>query len=599
MRLHDIPVPQDSQERGQVRRRANIAQVLVALLFVALIGRLWYLQIARGEELRQASEENRLRTERKPAPRGEIRDRKGVLLAGTRPKFVVSVNPSQFNIDGPEGRRLSECLQIPLEELRVLTRPVGPGYKRMRVAVDIDRETVARLLEKRPWLPGVSVDLEDLRYYPNGKLGSHILGYIGPIPQKLYDANRGKYAPDARVGITGLEKQYEEELRGEDGGLIIEVDATGRRTRLEANRAPRPGADLTITINNAIQKIAEDGLTGKVGSAVALDPRTGEILAMASRPAYDPNLFARGIGVSEWRAILNDKNLPLMNRAIQSVYPPASTFKTVTALAGLQENESFHRMSVNCPGSYYLGRKRFGCWKRHNHVDFADSLSQSCDVFYYRMSRSIGVDPIAEMARKLGLGEKTGVDLPSEKGGTVPSTSWKKQYVKRDPTWHPGDTLNTSIGQGYLQATSLQMAMLTGGVAMGGKVYQPHLVKRIRSGGSAKDIAPVVLYEVPLASGHVQLVMNGLEQAVASGTARGAALPGVRVAGKTGTAQTFGKAHAWFVSVAPVDNPQIAVCVMVEHGEHGSTAAAPIAHDMMAAYFGIQGHVGARRVAGD
>ena len=601
MRLHDIPAPQAPGEISRARQRARLAQLFVAALFLALLARLWYLQIAQGEALHLASEQNRIRRDRRPAPRGEILDRRGAVLASTRPKFVVTVDPAVFRTDGPELRRLAQCLGMSIEELRARIRPPAEGYRRVRVAVDIPRETLNRLMERRPWLPGVSVDLEELRYYPQGKLAGHLLGYIGPIPERLAADYREKgYPPDARVGLTGLERVYEEQLRGRDGGLVVEVDAMGRRTRLLREEEPSPGADLVTTVNAAVQRAAEEGLTGRVGSAVALDPRTGEVLALASRPGYDPNLFARGIRVKEWEAIRSDRKLPLLNRAVQSVYAPGSTFKTISALAGLEAGVITQHSAVSCSGAYYLGRKRFGCWKRHGHTDFFDAIAESCDVFFYQMSRRLGVDPIADMASRLGLGEKTGIDLPGERRGTVPSTAWKRRAVRRDPKWHPGDTLNTAIGQGYLQTSSLQMAMVTGAIAMKGKVYRPHLVREIRSGGRVRRVAPELIREVRLNQQSYELVIEGMRQCVQRGTGRASALPGISVGGKTGSAQNpAGKAHAWFVAVAPLEDPQIAVCVMVEHGGHGSTAAAPVARAMLAAHFGLSRPGSGPQVAGD
>lgn len=601
MNLRDIPAPPDSHERRRTRRRGRAIQVVIAALFLTLVARLWYLQIAQGEEWRRASELNRIRIERKAAPRGNILDRNDILLAGTRPKFIVSVTPGQFNLYGPEGRRLAECLGIPLSELKVRAKPAGPGYRRVRVAVDVTRSTLAKLEEMKPWLPGVSVDLEDLRYYPLGKLAAHPLGYIGPISEEMLDKHPDAYSPDSRVGISGLERKYEPQLRGRDGGLVIEVDAAGRRTRLLKEEAPIRGDDLTLNIDANVQKAAEDGLTGRVGSAVAIDPRTGAVFALASRPAFDPNLFARGIGGKEWQAILNDPQLPLLDRAVQSAYPPGSTFKLITSLAGLTAGKITSHTSVYCRGVYYLGRHRFKDWRRHGQVDFYRAIAESCDVFFYTVGRSLGIDPISDMAKQFGLGEKTGIDLPGERAGTVPSTQWKRDRFPHDPVWHPGETLNAAIGQGYLQCTSLQIAMMAGGVAMHGKVYQPHIVRSIydRAANKTVQIAPKLIHDVKLPDQYYDMLLEGMRQTVDSGTGRTAALPGIVVGGKTGSAETVGAAHAWFVCVAPLDNPQIAVCVMVEHGKHGATAAAPIARAMMVAYFKLKNAGAAVRTIGD
>jgi len=588
LRVRDIPAPQAPEERDRARRRSRVVQAAVTLLFTILLGRLWYLQIARGEALRRASEMNRLRRERQMAPRGEIRDRAGRLLAGTRPKFVLSVDPLQFKPIRPEGRLLAECLNMPYEELKSRCKPVGPKYQRVRVAIDIPWDALARIEEHKAWLPGVSVDLEELRYYPQAKLGAHLLGYIGPISERELQENPEVYAPSSRVGMTGLERSYEKDLRGCDGGLILEVDATGRRTRLLRKDAPQRGADLVLTIDSAVQEAAERGLAGKVGSAVAIDPSNGEVLALASRPAYDPNLFAQGIGVKAWRSILHDKNLPLMNRAIQSAYPPGSTFKLISALAGLKAGKTTPGSSAYCTGATFLGKRRFRCWKRHGYVTFYTALSESCDIFFYNLGRSVGVQAISDMAKAFGLGSPTGIDLINERSGTVPSVEWKRRYVKPDPVWHPGETYNLSIGQGYLETSTLQMASVTGAVAAHGRVYRPHLVRAVIHNGKQTLAPPKLSRTVNLPAQYFDHVIRGLELTVTSGTGRAAALPGIRIGGKTGSAETTGAAHAWFVSVAPLDDPKIAVAVMVEHGAHGATAAAPIARDMMAAYFKVR-----------
>lgn len=599
MRVHDIPAPQAPEERESARRRSRILQAAVACLFAILLWRLWYLQIARGDDLRHASEQNRLRRERQIAPRGDIRDRANGLLAGTRPKFIVTIDREQFRPTGPEGRRLAECLGLPYEELVSRCRPVGPGYQRVRVAIDIPWQVLARIEERKSWLPGVSVHLEELRYYPRTKLASHLLGYIGPVSDKELAQNPDIYAPDSRVGMTGIERKYEDKLRGLDGGLMIEVDAMGRRTRLLKEEAPQRGSDLVLTIDPAVQEAAERGLTGKVGSAVALDPASGEVLALASRPAYDPNLFAQGIGVQAWRAILRDKDLPLMNRAIQSAYPPGSTFKLVSALAGLNAGSTTTSTTAYCTGATHLGRHRFGCWRRHGYVTFFSAIAESCDIFFYQLGRKAGVDAISRMAKRFGLGARTGIDLINERAGTVPSIEWKRRYVQRDPVWHPGETYITAIGQGYLQTSTLQMAQVTAGVGMHGRIYRPHLIRAIRTGDRLARITPHLSQSVQLPDAYYNSVIRGMELAVTNGTGRTAAIPGIRVAGKTGSAETTGgAAHAWFVCLAPVEKPRIAVAVMVEHGAHGATAAAPVARDMMAAFFRVK-NVRSVRTVGD
>ncbi len=596
MNLRDIPIPPSPHEKTRLHRRGRIIQIGVGLLFLMLLGRLWFLQIAEGERFAAAAQANATRLERKPGPRGDILDRNGVMLATTRPKFVVSVHPDEFNIEGPEGRKLAECLHLPMEELELRLNADEPNYKMVRVAVDVPWEVLARLKEMQPWLPGVSVELEQLRYYPQAKLGAHLLGTMGLIGEDLLRREPGIYYSESRVGKSGLEKQYEEVLRGEDGGLRIAVDASGNRIRMLSEDEPLKGSDLVLTINSKVQRAAEEALAGHVGSAVALDPRTGEVLALVSQPAYDPNLFARGIRAKEYQAILSDKRKPLLDRAVRA-YPPASTFKIVTSLAGLVGGKITPGMSVYCTGR--LGSRGPRCWSRHGYVTFDTAIAKSCDIFFYRVGQALGVDAIASMARRFGLGKETGIDLPGEHGGTIPSEEWKRKYVKRDPIWRPGETLSTAIGQGYVECTPLQIASVTGAVAMHGRRYRPHLVKSIKTATGIKHIQPELISTTGVPDEYYAKIVNALRLTVQAGTGRTAALPGIDIGGKTGTAEvTRGAPHAWFVSVAPLNNPQIVCAVLVEHGRHGATAAAPVAKAMMAAYFKVKSTPN-QRVFGD
>lgn len=596
MNLHDIPVPPSQHEKSRLQRRGRIIQVVVALLFLVLLSRLWFLQIAQGQEFAKAAQANATRLERKPGPRGDIVDRNGVVLATTRPKFVVTVDPDEFDINGAEAKKLAECLQLPLEELRLRMKPDGPNYKLVRVAVDIPWAMLARLKEMQPWLPGVSVDLEQLRYYPQGKLAAHLLGTMGLIDEELLEKEPEVYYPESRVGKSGLEKQYEDMLRGQDGGLRIAVDASGNRIRKLGEDKPLKGSDLVLTVNSKVQEAAEKALAGRVAAAVALDPRTGEVLALVSQPAYDPNLFARGIRAREYQAIISDKRKPLLDRALRT-YPPASTFKIVTSLAGLLGGKITPTTRAYCTGR--LGPRGPRCWSRHGLVDFNAAVAKSCDIFFYHVGRALGVDAIAAMARRLGLGEKTGIDLPGERRGTVPSEEWKRNNIKRDPVWHPGETLSTAIGQGYVECTPLQIASVAGTVAMHGRRYRPHLVKGIRSARGITPIKPELVSTTGLPDEDYTKVINALRQTVQAGTGRAVALPGIDIGGKTGTAEiAHGAPHAWFVSIAPLNDPQIVCAVMVEHGRHGATSAAPVAKAMMAAYFKVKSSP-ARLVLGD
>ncbi len=577
-----------AERQLQLKRVRNI-RITVGVIFVILIARLWYLQVAMGDELLAESKRNSSRFIRTTAPRGLVLDRKGRVLASSRPQFIVTAMPDKIAGAGrePIRQKLASILGIPVEELeRRLNKNGSPGAS-VRVAADVTLDVVAKIKERNDQLPGVEVGLEQLRNYTDGPLCAHVFGYVGEI-----NADELKKMPNypmgAFIGKSGIEKVYESYLKGKDGGKIVEVDAIGRLRRVIRTRDPVPGNTLVLNIDKEVQKAASEGLAHLTGAAVAIDPRTGEILALVSKPDFDPNLFVKGVRAADWRAIVNNKKHPLQNRAISNKYPPGSTFKIVTMAAGLRYNVVTPKMRTHCTGAFYLGKFRFGCWGRHGTMDPIKGMANSCDVFFYTVGRALGINRLAVVAREFQIDQISGIDLPGEKKGTVPDEKWKRENC-REKTWYPGETVVCAIGQGYVQATPLRMALVAAAIANGGKVFEPHIVNRIINdkGKVIKTISPRVVSEIHLPESELAMIREGLRETVAFGTGKAADLPGYNVCGKTGTAEDPPRKHphAWFVCFAPMENPTIAVCVFAEGGGHGGSTAAPIARKMLEAWF--------------
>lgn len=592
-----------SEDRKLQLSRINILAIIAAVFFIVLVGRLWYLQIALGDELMKASEANRIKLLRSRAPRGTVLDRKGRVLATSRPQFVVLATPDILWQDKKAMHTLCGILNITHKELESrLETSIKKGEARpgspVRVEVDVPLATVARIGEMRMELPGVSVELDNLRYYPDGEAVAHVMGYLGEISQERLDESNKKnlgYRPGDYVGKSGIEREYEDLLRGTDGGKRIEVNAMGRVVRILGEQRSIPGKTLKLTIDRDLQVAAERSFGKQTGAVAAIDPRTGAVLAMVSKPAFDPNIFVKRIKRSDWERITREK--ALQNRSVYNVYPPGSTFKPIMAIAGLVYNECNHETTVSCPGSFYFGRT-FRCWKVHGGgVNFDRAIAESCDVWFYKLALRLGIDRMANIAKQFGIGQATGIDLPYESRyednhvGTMPSTEWKKKRFKSRPEqqkWYPGETPSCGIGQGYVEVSPLQLAVAIAAVANKGKVYRPYLLDEVigRDSRVTKKTKHEVKRQVNAPPEDFELVRQAMRKTVTIGTGRVCDVPGVAVAGKTGSAENRGPAHAWFVCFAPVENPQIAIACIVEHGRHGATAAAPVCRAILDVYFG-------------
>jgi penicillin-binding protein 2 len=608
------------------RQRSFVLGTIGLILLTILVGRLFFLQMVSSERSRELAKRNWLKPEYVPGPRGRILDRNGVVLAEMVPSFAIAIDPqSEVYIKGPEEldrtlERLARLIQGDVEEYREqIDRNRRRTYNPIRLERNAGSSMVARVEENRIDLPGVTVEVEPTRRYPSDSLAAHVLGYIGEIGEKELEslADRG-YRPGALTGKTGIELQYEEVLRGEDGIRFVEVNALGRRSEAfnrEQPVPPRPGRDVVLSLDARVQAAAERALQGAGydgegdppevrGSCVLMDVRNGEVLAMASNPGFDVNVFSRSISTEEWKHLTREAH-PLLNRAIQSAYPPGSVFKPLTQYAAFEEGVIQPGQYLSpCFGGHQFGNRYFRCWKRNGHgaVNDLDALSQSCDVYFYQLAPVLGVDGIARYANLFRIQERTGIDLPQERKGLVPDSNYYDERFGKKK-WSSGVALNLIIGQGEIQLTPLQLVQFIAVVATGGRQVTPRLLKDLgpetRIGNHpAPDLQPRIR-QITLGEASLRRVREGLVIAVESGTARNAAVINNTVAGKTGTAENPGFDHAVFIAYAPVEQPQVAVAVFLENRGHGGSVAAPVARKVLASYFGVPDSLVARVVETD
>ena len=561
--------------------------LFILILGIVLIVKLYQIQIIQGPYYKELAEGNRIRLISVSAPRGEIVDRYGKIMAKNRPSFTISVIPFEGNRE-ESLKLLSKIINLPYTEIKKKIDEAPNSLQPVNIILDADLEIISKIKELEDKLPGVLVTTNIIREYPNGNTASHILGYVGEVSKeeiKIFQAYGVKMGDI--VGKTGIERGYQKELMGIPGGEQVEVDAMGRPIKILGTVPPIPGSTLVTTINLDLQKVVEESLKrrGLPGAIVVMDPRNGDVLAMASNPDFDPNSFARGITAEEWKKLLSIKK-PLLNRAISAAYPPGSTFKIAVALGSLVEGITDKNTLFYCPGSMLIGNRKFRCWTTHGRIDFLNAISKSCDVAFYTIGLKLGLEKMAKYARLLGLGNLTGIDIPGEARGLIPDPSWKKG------PWYIGDTANMSIGQGYVQVTPIQMAVLVSTIANGGKVYKPRIVSKIISQDSTVKIQPPVLIrDISKFKKEIDIIKEGMKLVVDVGTGNLAKVRGVTVAGKTGTAENFpnienplGKDHAWFIAYAPTDNPKIALSIIIEQGGHGGSTAAPIAAEIISYY---------------
>lgn len=561
--------------------------IVVSIVFIYVI--LFYYQVVKGNYYYNMAEKNRLRMYIINAPRGIVYDRNNTIIVENRPSISVFYYPVKELYQKDVDTILSI---IPSAEQKLYY-----GIKSNKVVLlgqDVDRETVFKLFSLHHRIGNIFVVTEYRRKYVDGELFSHIVGYVSEISYDEYLKLRNKgYTPNDFVGKTGIEKVYEEYLKGINGALLMEVDVKGNPTKVIKNLSPKPGNSVYLTIDKELQKVAREALikTGKNGAVVGIDPRNGAIRILVSYKDFDPNLFTKL--TQERRSLLKDPSLPMFNRAVQGIYPPGSTFKILTTIAALNEKKCSTNTTYFCNGGFQLGDKIFKCWQKKGHgsVNLSEAIRLSCNVYFINLGLRIGIDDIERYAKIFGLGQKTDVDLPFEVQGVVPSKKWKKEIIKFD--WFEGDTASVSIGQGYIAVTPLQMAMFVSAVANRGIIYQPYIVEKITD-----SKGNLLYYHTPIKKNVVKIepfiwdfLLDAMKKVVISGTGAASYIPGFPIAGKTGTAQNpHGKDHAWFICFGPAkeDEPaELALAIVVEHGGTGGTTAAPIAKEIFKKYIEI------------
>jgi len=599
----------DPVETEIYQKRLTKVTFLVLIVFGILFVRLWFLQIIHGASYRTESENNRIYLRDVLPFRGLIFDRNGHLLVDNRPSFILGVIPE--NISNLDGLLTDLCRLVEIDRVAAKTKIQGAlqgnPFRCVYLKKGLTRNELARIEAHILNMPGVTIEVKPQRHCIEGTLAAHLIGYLGEIDReqlgrKEYNNNRlGDF-----VGKCGIEKKWHRYLNGTRGGQQVEVNASGRILRVLYQKEAEPGANVYLTIDKGLQMLAENSLSNKAGAIVAMNPRSGEILAMASSPTFNPNDFAKGMDKRAWERLVSNIYFPLQNRIISGQYPPGSIFKMVVALAGLEEGVIDPHEKIFCGGSYTFQGREYRDWKEggHGFVDLHRALVESCDVYFYKMGQKIGIDTIARYAKRLGLGCNTGIQIGDEKPGLIPDKAWK---LKRwHVPWQDGETLSVAVGQSFTLITPIQLVRFISALFNGGILFRPHATKRVE-GDSNKGIfefKPDISGYWGLNEENMELVKKALFGVVNEprGTGRGARLHGISVAGKTGTAQVIAlpkdkesveerdipykfRDHAWFVAIAPAENPTIAVAILVEHSGHGGAVAAPIAKNILAGYF--------------
>jgi penicillin-binding protein 2 len=587
-------------------RKIKRLQLVLFLVIVALFGRLSYLQLAKGDYYSSISQKNYIRTNKTQSPRGIMYDRNMQQIVFNVPVFDLTITPADFFKDrtavGDKKKQLAAILEISDSEFADKIKGADPSsYEPFPIMENIAKEKALVIDEKIKNMGGVKLDSGAIRKYSDGKSFSFVIGYSGKISQDELKQDPDYLMTDM-IGKEGLEYSYEKELRGTYGIAETEVDSLGKVKRSTQKQDPVAGDNLVLNIDSELQKrlykdieemaAKKEGSTG--GSVVAIDPRTGAVLALVSYPSYDNNAFSGGISTADYQKLLDDKDNPLFNRAIAAEYPPGSTFKPMVAAAALQENVISPTRQITDNGSISVGSWSFVDWKAHGQVDMVKAIAQSCDVYFYTVGggygdiKGLGSDNIKKYADMFGLGKLTGIDIPGEKSGLIPDATWKK--AERNEPWYIGDTYHESIGQGDVLTTPLQIANYTAAIANGGTLYQPQLVNRIvdGSGQTVRTIDKKVLNQNFISPENIAWVQKGMRENVVSGSGHSLATLKVEAAGKTGTAQYAGntKTHAWYTVYAPYQQPEIVMAIMLEGGGEGHDASAPIAKDILEWYFG-------------
>jgi len=583
--------------------RLDALALVVVFVFVALISRLAYLQVVQGSYYERLADGNRIRLIPIMAPRGTFYDRNGVPLVSNRPGRTVSLVPISGPIPEAVIDKLAAILAINPAQIRAKIAQQDGSFEPIRVKTDIGPDTVAKIEERRSELPGVVIEIQPIRNYINNDLAAHLFGYVSEISDVELESRKDEgYRSGDIVGKFGLEKVYDKDIRGVDGGGQVEVDVTGRPVQVLGEKKPIPGNCLVLTIDARIQKAAEDAIderlqflqtklgniNAKAAAAVVINPNTGEILAMVSRPAFNPNLFAGGISTKDWKVINDNPFNPMDNKAISGEYPPGSTFKIVTGTAALELGKVKPEEKVLDAGHYRDKGNALG--EVLGWITFKTALSKSDNVYFYQMGERIGIDNLAKYARMFGLGAPTGINLPGEASGLVANREYKEKVYHED--WYLSETLDAAIGQGFQLVTPMQSAMVMSEIANGGHRYRPYLVSKTVSpdGETIKSFGPEEVGKIKISDSTLKLIRDALHDVALPGGTAAYVFDGfpIAIAGKTGTAEnSHGDDHGWFVAYAPFDDPRVVVAVIVEQGGFGADSAAPIARKILEAVFNV------------
>jgi penicillin-binding protein 2 len=585
--------------------RLDVLGLLVIFVFVALVTRLGYLQVVQGSYYGRLADGNRIKLIPIMAPRGTFYDRNGVPLVSNRPGFTVTLVPISGPVSDEVVGKLAGILGMKPADIKAKIDKQQGSFEPVHIKTDIGPDVVTRIEERRGELPGVVIEIQPVRNYINNELGAHLFGYVSEISDaELAKRKAEGYKPGDIIGKFGLERVYDKEIRGVAGGGQVEVDVNGRAVQVLGKREAVPGDNLVLTLDYRIQKAAEEAMdehlkylqtklgnvNAKSAAAVVMNPKTGEILAMVSRPAFNPNLFNGGISAKDWKVINDNPFHPMDNKAISGEYPPGSTFKIVTGTAALELGKVTPEEKILDTGHHWIIPKSNAMGEALGWISFQEALSKSDNVYFYEMGNRLGIDNLEKYARMFGLGAFTGINLPGESDGLVANRRYKEKVYKED--WYLSETFDAAIGQGFQLATPLQMAVVMSQVANGGHRYRPYLVSRIVSptGQTVKTFAPEEMGSINISNATLNLVRAGLRDVGMEGGTAGYVFVGfpISMAGKTGTAENpHGDDHGLFVAYAPFEDPRVAVAVVVEQGGFGSDAAAPIARKIFEAAFNL------------
>ena len=592
-------------ENEDFSSRLQFLRVVAVCIILVLIGRAGYLQVYDGELYARLAEGNRIRIIPAEAARGTFYDRNGELLVTNRPGFTVSLLPLTEPISPEVIARVSALIHVPVEEIQKKI-DAHIGFDPIRIKNDVLPDIVSIIEEQKDSYPGVVVEVLPVRDYIFGEYAAHVFGYVSEINEEELERRKGEgYKSGDIIGKFGLERVYDKEVRGIKGGEQVEVDVSGRPVQILGRQSPIPGNDLVLTIDSHIQEAAERAVDDQLAAvhahaaaAVVMNPQTGEILAMVSRPAFNPNLFAGGISTVNWNMLNNNPYHPMDNKAITGEYPPGSTFKIVTGTAALAEHKVTAQEKIFDSGRHWIIPKTNAGGEALGWIDFEQAMAHSDNVYFYEMGNRLGVDTLERYARLFGLGTRTGIDLPYEAEGLVPNRKYKADNYE-DGEWYLSETFDAAIGQGFNLVTPLQAAMVVSEIAANGQRYRPHLVQRIVdvNGNTVREIKPELLSTLEVDPSVIHHVQEGLHSVtkLGTGTELFAGFP-VDIAGKTGTAENSqGRDHSWFVAYGPYKNPNVVVAVIVEQGGFGSVAAGPIARRILEAAFGLDKQIESRQ----